>query len=82
MKPNNINLIHFFSTHLRALDFYKASTLCNEFMIHRFTTLDHRFTTPKLRFDTQIMITCFLLSVATILIPMLQFSPCYIARPK
>ncbi len=71
MKPNNINLIDFFSTHLKALDFYKASTLCNEFMTHRFTTLDHRFATPTLGFDTQVMITCFLLSVVTILVPIL-----------
>ncbi len=71
MKPNNINLIHLFFVHLKALDFYKASTLCNEFTTHRFTTADHWFATPKLRFDTQVIITCFMLSVATILVPML-----------
>jgi hypothetical protein len=45
MKPNNKNPIHFFFIHLRALDFYKASTLCNEFTVHKFAT-------SKLRFDT------------------------------
>jgi hypothetical protein len=80
MKSNNINLIHLFFVHLRALDFYKAWTLCNEFTAHRFVTLDHGFTTPKLRFDTQVMITCLLPSVGTVLIPMLQFTPCYTTR--
>jgi hypothetical protein len=42
MKPNNINPIHFFSTHMKALDFHKASTLCNEFITHRFTTQEHQ----------------------------------------
>ncbi len=71
MKPNNINPIHFFFVHLKDLDFYKASTLCNEFKTHRFITPNHQFTTPKLQFHTQVMITCFLLNVATILVPML-----------
>ncbi len=70
MKPNNKNPIHLFSAHLKALDFYKASTFCNEFTTHRFTTPDHWFVTPKLRFDTQVMITCFLLSVTRVLVPM------------
>ncbi len=73
MKPNNKNLIHFFFAHLRALDFYKASTLCNEFTIHKFATLE-------LGFDTHVMITCFMSSVDTILVSMLQSTPCYIAR--
>jgi hypothetical protein len=82
MKPNNKNLMHLFFVHLRALDFYKASTLCNEFMAHRFATLDHGFTTPKLGFDTQVMITCLLPIVGTVLVPMLQFTPCYTTRFK
>ncbi len=82
MKPNNINPIHLFFAHMKALDFYKASTLCNEFTTHRFTSPNHQFATLKLRFDTQVMITCFLLSVVTILIPKFHFTPCYIIRLK
>ncbi len=72
MKHNNRNPIHFFFIHLMALDFYKASTFCNEFTVHRFATLDHEFTTLKLGFDAQVMITCLLPSVVTLLVPMLH----------
>jgi len=55
-----------------ALDFYKASTLCNEFIVQRFATPDHEFTTPKLGFDTQVMIMCLSPSVVIVLVPMLH----------
>ncbi len=69
MKFNNKNLIHLFSTHLRVLDFYKASTLCNEFMVHRFIT-------PELGFDTHVMIMpakcCYNITSHVIVHPMLH----------
>jgi hypothetical protein len=52
MKPKERNLIYLLFVHLKALDFYKALILCNEFMAHRFATLSHGFITPELGFDT------------------------------
>jgi hypothetical protein len=49
-------------------------------MVHKFAKPNHEFTKSKLRFDTQVMITCVLPSVAIVLVPMLQFTQCYTRR--
>jgi hypothetical protein len=72
MKHNNKNLTCFFFAHLIISNFYNASTLYNEFMVHRFVTPDHRFATLELGFYIKVMIMCLLLSVDTILVPMLH----------
>jgi hypothetical protein len=64
------NKLNTFFTCLKVWNFYKVSHLCNEFKVHRFVA-------PNL--IPHVMMTMYLLpTIVTILVLMLQFTPCYI----
>jgi hypothetical protein len=78
VQPNNKNLIHFLFVYLKASNFHKVSTLCNEFKAHKFVTPNHGSATLELRFDTHVIMTmsptkgCYSINSHVVVHPMLH----------